>query len=77
LLFAVFLWQATLFRKNATKPETFPQVLGAGVAAFAFYTALLQGVSADVKGFVFFAVLLAVPTVSLRCAKREEQRLPY
>ncbi len=77
LLLGVFFWQAIRFRKNATRPEAFPHVLGAGSAAFVFYAVSLQNVSADVKGLAFFAVLLAVPTASLRCAKREEQRLPY
>ncbi len=77
LIIGVFLWQVILFRKNATKPEVFPRVLGACSSVFAFYAVFLQGVSADVKGFAFLAILLAVPTSSYRCAKREEQRLPY
>ncbi len=77
LMMGVFLWQVILFRKEATKPEVFPQVLGASCAAVAFAVLALQHVAADIRCLVLFTVILSIPGAAYRCAKREEQRLPY
>ena len=77
VLLGYFLFTLVKFHANATKPEAFPRVLGAACSAIAFVAMNFGGVAADERSLVVFVLLLAVPRVSLICAKREEIRLPY
>lgn len=76
-LICFFVWAVVAFASKATRPEAFPRVLGAVAGMAAFVVAWLSGVSADERILVLFVMLLALPRVSLICAKREEIRLPY
>ena len=77
LLFGFFIYQVFRFAAGATTPSAFPQVLGTLCGALAFLTVGIQLVPADERAAVFLFFIVAIPRAALRCAKREEQCLPY
>ncbi len=77
VLLGYFLFGVIRFSSKATRAEAFPNVLGAFCGMIAFAVFCFSGVFVDEKTMLLFAMLLALPRVSLICARREEIRLPY
>ena len=76
-LMGCYVFSVIRFSLRATRIEAFPRILGTigGMAAWVILS--LGSVALDERALVLFSLLLALPRVSLICAKREEIRLPY
>lgn len=77
ILIAFVLYRSFYFSSRATLPSVFPLVLGTICASLSFLVLSLFFAAPNEKAWIVLMFLAAIPEAALRCAKREEIRLPY